>query len=764
MRIGIIYIATGIYTEFWKEFYPTCEAFFCMDAQKGYEVFTDSPELLSMKFHNTYLHPIEDRGFIVNVSSKSKFICEIASELEQKYDYVFYLNGNYKFVEPILSHEILCGPDNDYLTALSFDIYKSKSPGELPYDRNPCCQAYIPLGQGTSYYQGGFYGGRTKEMLLLSQWCASRIEEDLRKKIIAVYHDESYLNRYLLNCHPRKLNEVYGNSSFLNYSGYFKAILLQKESYLDANKLWEVKGAAMDNSLSFLLDDQLQINPIGIVSFSGRLGNQMFQYAYLLYLRSKLGKKRRFYLQATHNELLASVFPIPSSDFLPDELATGISQANSWQSESIFEKQASRMQNLVDSPLPIAHYTGYWQCFEYVNANAVEIRKRFAFPETKLSEASARLLKHIRNTCSVSIHVRRGDYCSAKNRMIYGGICSVRYYRNAMRRMETLLQEQPHYFIFTDDPAWVKKHLHIENSILVDCNQDKNDWEDMMLMSSCRHHIIANSSFSWWGAWLGSFPGKQVIAPEWWYNGVPTPHLLPDAWIRIPVRQPGFETATVVGLLLKDQSNLTLGLWKGKMAIVLFLFRYARRHRNKYCREYAEAQLEYICEHLQLCSSLSFSEGLSGICRAILYLVENGFVRGNPNTLLIEVDSYLAEIVRQKKMQDLSFATGLCGVISYIISRIAFLDVAKRPSVVAKKRLENIIKYFLDDMLERTDKEAIPEKDIPDLLMALQRISKLRIQYEKVVLLNAYCVAHTDHTKYLLPEIYCLSESLDRME
>lgn len=118
MRIGIIYIATGIYTEFWKEFYPTCESFFCMDAQKGYEVFTDSPKLLSMKFHNTYLHPIEDRGFIVNVSSKSKFICEIASELERKYDYVFYLNGNYKFVEPILSHEILPGPENNYLTVL----------------------------------------------------------------------------------------------------------------------------------------------------------------------------------------------------------------------------------------------------------------------------------------------------------------------------------------------------------------------------------------------------------------------------------------------------------------------------------------------------------------------------------------------------------------------------------------------------------------------------------------------------------------------
>lgn len=507
----------------------------------------------------------------------------------------------------------------------------------------------------------------------------------------------------------------------------------------------------MDNNLSFLLNDQLQINPIGIISLSGGLGNRMFQYAYLLYLRNKLGKKRRFYLQAVNKEPLASLFQIPSSDFLSDNLSFGISQANKWQVDSILEKQISRVQNPVDSPLPIAYYIGYWQCFQYVDTNAVEIRKRFAFSQAELSEASRQLLKHIQNTCSVSIHIRRGDYCSPKNKIIYGGLCSLHYYKEAIRRMKTLLQEQPYYFIFTDDPTWVKKHLYIENSILVDCNQGKNDWEDMALMSSCRHHIIANSSFSWWGAWLGDFPGKQIIAPEWWYNGIPTPHLLPDTWIRIPVRQPDFQTTTVVALLLKEHSNLSLGLWKGRMAIVLFLFRYARRHRNKYCREYAEAQLEYICAHLHQCSSISFSDGLAGICRAILYLIENGFVRGNPNTLLIEVDDYLAKVVQQKNMQDLSFATGLCGIISYVISRVTFLDKAKRPSVVAKKRLENIIKVFLDDMLERVDKEIMPEKDIPDLLILLQKLFKLGIQYEKIVLLNAYCIAHTNSTKYLLP-------------
>lgn len=181
MRIGVIYIATGIYAEFWKDFYPTCECFFCADAEKGIEVFTDSPWLLSMQLRNVFFHPITDLGFIVNVSSKSKFICNIAPTLHSKYDYVFYMNGNFKFVEPILSSEILPGPEHGYLTALSFNSYYQGMPLEqLPYDRNPDCQAYIPIGQGCTYYQGGFYGGRTSELLQLSEWCACRIDVDLK--------------------------------------------------------------------------------------------------------------------------------------------------------------------------------------------------------------------------------------------------------------------------------------------------------------------------------------------------------------------------------------------------------------------------------------------------------------------------------------------------------------------------------------------------------------------------------------------------------
>ena len=95
-RIGIIYLAIGIYDEFWKEFYPSCEKFFCPDAHKGYEVFTDSKRLMEQNISNVTFHPVKNKGFIRNVSAKSECICHISGKLRTEYDYIFFMNGNFK--------------------------------------------------------------------------------------------------------------------------------------------------------------------------------------------------------------------------------------------------------------------------------------------------------------------------------------------------------------------------------------------------------------------------------------------------------------------------------------------------------------------------------------------------------------------------------------------------------------------------------------------------------------------------------------------
>ena len=122
MKIGVIYIVTGSYVDFWIDFYYSCEQFFCCDVEKGYEVFTDSEELLLREYKNVKFHRIEDLGWVKNVSYKSFYISSI-KDLLVKYDFIFYLNGNYKVLAPILSVDIIPNKNDGWMTALSYDYY-----------------------------------------------------------------------------------------------------------------------------------------------------------------------------------------------------------------------------------------------------------------------------------------------------------------------------------------------------------------------------------------------------------------------------------------------------------------------------------------------------------------------------------------------------------------------------------------------------------------------------------------------------------------
>lgn len=101
---------------------------------------------------------------------------------------------------------------------------------------------------------------------------------------------------------------------------------------------------------------------------------------------------------------------------------------------------------------------------------------------------------------------------------VYGGICTDSYYERAVSMVKEKVPDA-RFFIFTNDPVWVKAHMTGEEFVVVDCNDESAGYLDMLLMSRCKHHIIANSSFSWWGAWLNSHPDKIVIAPSKWLNG-----------------------------------------------------------------------------------------------------------------------------------------------------------------------------------------------------------------------------------------------------
>jgi Glycosyl transferase family 11 len=177
---------------------------------------------------------------------------------------------------------------------------------------------------------------------------------------------------------------------------------------------------------------------------------------------------------------------------------------------------------------------GYWQSERYFADVAASIRKDFEF-KTQLNSKNDSLARQIRNVNAVSLHVRRGDYVKNPVTLAKHGVCSPEYYRDAIARI-TEEVDAPFFFIFSDDIQWVKENVGIEYPCkYIDHNSGADSFNDMRLMSMCRHHIIANSSFSWWGAWLAQSPRQIVIAPEPWFDdlSIDTRDLLPDRWIKI---------------------------------------------------------------------------------------------------------------------------------------------------------------------------------------------------------------------------------------
>lgn len=179
---------------------------------------------------------------------------------------------------------------------------------------------------------------------------------------------------------------------------------------------------------------------------------------------------------------------------------------------------------------------GYWQSEKYFSNIAPIIRSDFTVrsePEGRNQEVAAA----INGSNAISIHFRRGDYVTDAKNVARYGVCSIDYYRRAVE-LVTLRIERPHFFVFSDEPTWARDHFTIPHTMtVVDHNGPDRAHEDLRLMSLCRHHIIANSSFSWWGAWLNPRSDKVVIAPSIWFNepSFDTIDLLPASWLRLSV-------------------------------------------------------------------------------------------------------------------------------------------------------------------------------------------------------------------------------------
>lgn len=292
-----------------------------------------------------------------------------------------------------------------------------------------------------------------------------------------------------------------------------------------------------------------------IVRLDGGLGNQMFQYAIGRAVALRHGTTLRFDLQAVAADTKRAYgLPVwriagdPASrlDVLRMRALNKVSRslrpsAPYYRHPVIFERDFSFDRNLLEAKRDCWLF-GYWQSEKYFDAVAGQVRADFT-PASELSITSRAVEREIlaSGNSSVFLHIRRGDYASDPHTLQTHGSCSVGYY---LRAADLIAQQvpDPRFFAFSDEPEWVRDNLRLPyRTTIVGHNKQSDafhvgsEHEDLWLMSRCRHAVLANSSFSWWGAWLNSERERIVIAPRRWFGTLEhdTHDLIPAGWIRM---------------------------------------------------------------------------------------------------------------------------------------------------------------------------------------------------------------------------------------
>lgn len=212
MRIGILYICTGKYDIFWKDFYLSAEHYlFTEDSnvKREYYVFTDSKSLFGEE-ENKHIHRIYQKnlGWPDNTLKRFHIFLSIKEQIIQETDYIFFCNANLIFKQSI-NNEILPPANGNGLVGTLHPGFFNKPTVEYTYERSPRSTAYIAKGEGKHYYAGGFSGGRTKEYIKLCETLKKQIDQDTHNKQVAVWHDESHINRYFLDNPPSILSPAY---------------------------------------------------------------------------------------------------------------------------------------------------------------------------------------------------------------------------------------------------------------------------------------------------------------------------------------------------------------------------------------------------------------------------------------------------------------------------------------------------------------------------------------------------------------------------
>jgi hypothetical protein len=297
-----------------------------------------------------------------------------------------------------------------------------------------------------------------------------------------------------------------------------------------------------------------------VVRIQGGTGNQLFQYAFARGVSAKLGCEylidrrvcddARYDPHKIHRKYSLDLFKtkVPVAD---DSVMFGfVGIRKYYKAFDTFYKYLRGKRFFMPFYYPertfaydpevwninrTTYFDGDWQTDKYFSHIADEIRAEVTAARP-LSEQTKKTIEEIRKVTAVSLHVRRGDYVTDPLAAVMHGTCTMEYYQAAIAHIEKNLQN-PHFFIFSDDFAWASENFKtLKHPVTCIKGSEVSDYEDLSMMRECKHHIIANSSFGWWGAWLNPRKDKIVIAPKVWFRNAPkanTKDIYADNWVRL---------------------------------------------------------------------------------------------------------------------------------------------------------------------------------------------------------------------------------------
>jgi hypothetical protein len=288
-----------------------------------------------------------------------------------------------------------------------------------------------------------------------------------------------------------------------------------------------------------------------IIKLKGGLGNQLFQYALGRYLAEihKTVLKLDISMFESYELHTYSLWPFNIREAMasPDEVLAFTDQRKGIVERTV-AKMMRRPPELVKTHIQEKHFhvdpeildlpndiylDGYWQSEKYFYDIADTLRQEFTVKTLPTAE-NQEMAKQIDSCEAVCLHIRRGSYLLPENNPVHG-ICSLDYYFRCIELIAKAVSE-PHFFIFSDEPQWARDNLKLSYpTTYVDQNNAEKDYEELRLMSLCKHHIIANSTFSWWGAWLCENTRKIVFAPQKWFltDVHNTKDLIPLGWKQV---------------------------------------------------------------------------------------------------------------------------------------------------------------------------------------------------------------------------------------